>query len=267
MIMKKKVYWYVCIIVCSFVMLFCPGCGNRNTLQNESGNETGKEEETMGNLMILSKEQAQETIELYLQEKYKETYRVSLPFITEDGNYAAEVFIEGNADKTFQVKVDRSSGICRDSRCIKIVESGIREALEKEIDGLWDSCCFEVSCSLSTGVSKQEWDSDASPEDILKQEEVQCQLYLLIQSDQPDKEQEAKLLKKLIDSDCLKNLHLNLDCYYVSDMIFDAACEEIKEGKSIPDTACDSDFINFVNVNWYTRFVIEPEEIIDGFIR
>lgn len=265
--MKKNVCWYVCIIICSLVMLFCSGCGNKTASQKETDNETGKEEETMGNLMILSKEQAQETIERYLQEKYGETYQVSLPFITEDGNYAAEASIEDDPDRTFQVKVDSSSGICRDSRCINTVESGIREALEKEIAGLWDKYSFEVSCSLSTGVSKQEWNPDASPEDILKQEEVQCQLYLLLQADLPDKKQESELLKKLIDSDCLKNLHLNLDCYYVSDRIFDTACEEMDEGKTMPDTSCDSEFNNYVNVNWYTRFAIEPEEIINGFIR
>lgn len=265
--MKKNVCWYICIIICLLVMLFCSGCGNKIVLWEESDIETGKEEEIMGNLTILSKEQAQETIERYLQEKYEETYRVSLPFITEDGNYEAEASIESDSDKTFQVKVDSSSGICRDSRCVKIVESGIREILEKEISKIWSNYSFQVSCSLNTGVSKYEWNLDASPEDILKQEEVQCQLYLMIQSDQPDKEQEAQLLKKLIDSDCLKNLHLNLDCYYVSDSIFDVSCEEIIEGKSMPDTSCDSDFSNYVNVNWYTRFVIESEEIINGFIR
>lgn len=265
--MKKNVCCYVCIIICSLVMLFCSGCGNMAASGNESDNASGKEEETMGNLMILSKEQAQETIERYLQGKYGETYRVSLPFITEDGNYAAEASIEDDPDGTIQVKVDSSSGVCRDSRCVKTVESGIREALEKEIAGLWDKYSLEVYCSLSTGVSKQEWNMDASPEDILEQEEVQCQLYLMLQSEQPDKEQESERLKKLIDSDCLKNLHLNLDCYYASDRIFDIACEEMDEGKSMPDTSCDSEFANYVNVNWYTRFAIEPEEIINGFIR
>lgn len=264
--MKNNVCCYVCILICSLVMLFCSGCGNMAASWKESDNETGKEE-TMGNLMILSKEQAQETIECYLQEKYGETYQVSLPFITEDGNYMTKVFIEGDPDETIQVKVDSFSGVCRDSRCVKTVEFSIREALEKEIDGLWDNYSLEVSCSLSTDVSKQEWNMDSSPEDILEQEEVQCQLYLMLQSEQPDKEQESELLKKLIDSDCLKNLHLNLDCYYVSDRIFNTACEEMDEGKSMPDTSCDSEFANYVNVNWYTRFAIESEEIINGFIR
>lgn len=265
--MKKNLYCFIGIIVWSLAMLFCSGCGNRAASEAGINQETGKEEETMGDLMILSKEQAREVIECYLQEKYGGTYQVSLPCVTEDGNYAAEALMEGNPDNRIQVKVQSASGVCRDSRCAQIVENNVRENLEKAISGIWDKYKFQLFCSLSTGVSRQDWNLDASPEDILQQEEVQCQLYLLIQEEQSEKEKQADLLKQLLDLDCLKNMHLNLDVYYVTDRVFNAACEEINEGKSMPDTSCDSDFINFVNVNWYTRFEIEPEEIINGFTR
>lgn len=254
------------LILC-FLLLFCSGCRKQPAVQQESTGQEGREEETMAELKVLSKEQAQIIAEQYLQETYNENYQVSLPFRTEDGNYKAEARAVKNKKNRLQVKIYVSSGMCRDDGCVSIVENALTETVKAQLNQLWPANRFELSCQLRNKVSEQEWKADSEAEKILEKEDMQCQLYLLILEDQPDQRQEAEKIKQLIDSDCMKNLHLNLDVYYAAEDVFAQSCAQMDQNQAIRNTICDTRFSNYVTVNAYTNTSIGLEEIIHGFIR
>lgn len=246
--------------------LCCTGCSA--AFANPADARKDKDDDLVKEQTITSREQAREIMEDYLQEKYQNSYIVQLPYRNDTGNFQAQAYPEDDVNRGIYIMADTESGECIDSGCKEIVESYVEEHLKSVQQSEWEKSNMQILCSFWDDVPGQEWETDAEPQDIIQNETVHCQIFLMIAETEPDKEQEAERIKRILGDACLNGMRITLEGYYVDESIFAASEEQLSDGRAMMLASCGEDYVNKVTVRWNSGGEpLDSEEIVSGFNR
>ena len=146
----------------------------------------------------------------------------------------------------------------------KYVEKDLKEVQEAE----WEKGRIQILCSFWDDVPEQEWGTDADPREIVQDENVHCQIFLMIPYEEPDKEQEAERISRLLSDGCLNGMRITLEGYYVDDAVYVSSEEQLADGRAMMLADCGESYENKVTVRWNSGDEpLDSEEIISGFNR
>ena len=246
--------------------LCCTGCSA--AFANLADARKDKDDDLVKEQTITSREQAREIMEDYLQEKYQNSYEVQLPHRNDTGDFQAQAYPGEDVNRGIYVTIDIETGECRDSGCLDLVEKYVEKDLKEVQEAEWEKGRIQILCSFWDDVPEQEWGTDADPREIVQDENVHCQIFLMIPYEEPDKEQEAERISRLISDGCLNGMRITLEGYYVDDAVYVSSEEQLADGRAMMLADCGESYENKVTVRWNSGDEpLDSEEIISGFNR
>lgn len=246
------------------MVLSCAGC----TAVSPGDDQEGGADSLVKKQVVTSREQAREVMGDYLQKKYGAAYEVQLPRRNDSGNFQAQAYPGGNVNYGLYIMVDTETGECRDSGCLDLVEAYVEEQLNEIQQESWEKSHLQILCDFRENVPEQEWAADADAEDIIEEEQIQCQIFLMVSDTEPVRNQEAEKLQKILNADCLNGMQLTLEGYYVNSETFSESESQLSDGRDMMLADCGRNYTDKVTVRWNPeKGVINPEEIISGFNR
>lgn len=242
------------IIIGLLLLLVVTGCGRQ---------VSPMEEEIT---MIRSREEAREIMREFLEEKYDTEYIVNLPSRNENDDYIATAYIENSPDTQIRVAVEAQTGICRDSGCLKALNSYLEDAILKNASEMWDKISVQVNCSFKNEVPNVDRDENDAPETILSEERVNGGIYVMIQKDAIEKEEETALIQRILQTEALDGFYCEFNVYYVSSQTYEKTLEQMQEGNLMVSTSCAEDYNDYMTMFLTIRTEEDYlEEIGNGF--
>lgn len=263
--MKGRVYAWLTALAAA-VVLGCTGCGI--TVADPADSRKGEDDSLVKEQAVTTREQAREIMGTYLEDKYGLSYEVQLPHRNDTGDFQAQAYPEGDVNSDIYIMTDIETGECRDSGCLDLVETYVEKKLNEVQETEWEKCRIQILCSFWDDVPEQEWGTDADPREIVQDENVHCQIFLMIPDEEPVKEQEAERISRLLSDGCLNGMRITLEGYYVDDAVYVSSEEQLADGRAMMLADCGESYENKVTVRWNSGDEpLDSEEIISGFNR
>lgn len=253
------------------MLLVVVGCGRQvspieGEVSNEVMNNEKEDEMAAEDLMIRSREEAREVLRTFLYEKYGKEYIVNLPSRNENNDYIATAYVENDAESQIRAAVEAESGVCRDNGCLKDLNRWMESVIMDQASELWNQVTVQVNCKFRNEVPAVDRDSQGDLTDILKEEQLNGSIYLMIQKDSIEKEEEAELIGRLLKTEALEGFFCEWNVYYVSAEIYETTLKELQEGALMVSTSCAVDYQHFMTMFLTIRTEEDYlEEIRNGF--